>query len=60
LPNGRHLIARGQGHNVMGAGCLPRLMARFIDTASARSLDVSCLDRLIETPPFAGAYGWSP
>ena len=32
LPNGRHLVARGQGHNVMAAGCMPRLMARFVAT----------------------------
>ena len=28
LPNGRHLVARGQGHNVIGSGCMPRLMAQ--------------------------------
>ena len=60
LPNGRHLVARGQGHNVMVAGCMPRLIAEFIESADARALDASCLDRLIETPPFSGAYGWEP
>lgn len=60
LPNGRHLVARGQGHNVMVAGCMPRLIAEFIDSADARALDASCLERLIETPPFSGTYGWEP
>jgi pimeloyl-ACP methyl ester carboxylesterase len=60
LANGRHLVARGQGHNVMTVGCLPRLIASFIEAADARSLDAGCLERLIETPPFAGAYGWEP
>jgi len=60
LPNGRHLVARGQGHNVMTAGCMPRLMAEFIESADARTLDARCLERLIETPPFSGAYGWEP
>jgi len=60
LSNGRHLVARGQGHNVMVAGCMPRLMAEFIESADARALDASCLERLIETPPFSGAYGWEP
>jgi pimeloyl-ACP methyl ester carboxylesterase len=60
LPNGRHLVARGQGHNVLPAGCMPRLIAGFIESADARSLDASCLERLIETPPFTGAYGWEP
>jgi pimeloyl-ACP methyl ester carboxylesterase len=46
LPNGRHLVARGRGHNVMVAGCVPRLMARFIGSADAAALDVGCLDQL--------------
>jgi predicted esterase len=54
LPNGRHLVLRGQGHNVMGAGCMPRLMGQFIETADARSLDARCLDRLTYTPLFRG------
>jgi pimeloyl-ACP methyl ester carboxylesterase len=60
LSNGRHLVARGQGHNVMVAGCTPQLMARFVASADARSLDAGCLDRLAYTPPFTGSYGWEP
>jgi pimeloyl-ACP methyl ester carboxylesterase len=60
LPNGRHLVGRGQGHNVMVAGCAPRLMARFITAASAKDLDAGCLDRLAPLPPVLGAYGWDP
>jgi pimeloyl-ACP methyl ester carboxylesterase len=60
LPNGRHLVAPGQGHNVMLAGCAPRLMARFIAAGSARGLEVACLERLAAPPPFLGAYGWGP
>lgn len=60
LPNGRHLTLRGQGHNVMGAGCAPRLMAQFIDRASVAGLDAKCLDQLIAPPLFTGAYGWEP
>jgi pimeloyl-ACP methyl ester carboxylesterase len=60
LPNGRHLVARGQGHNVMVAGCLPRLMARFVATADVRGLDAACLEQLAPPPPFLGAYGWGP
>jgi pimeloyl-ACP methyl ester carboxylesterase len=60
LPNGRHLVLRGQGHSVMATGCVPRLVARFVDTADARSLDAGCLDRLAAPPPFLGAFGWGP
>ncbi len=60
LPNGRHLIARGTGHNAMPVGCMPRLVSLFVQDANAGELDVTCLDRLEYTPPFAGFYGWEP
>lgn len=60
LPNGRHLVLRGQGHNVIGAGCMPKLMAKFIDKADAKALDAKCLAALPYTPPFTGFYGWEP
>ena len=60
LARGRHLVARGQGHNVMVAGCMPRLIGQFVRGADASSLDVRCLDGLTATPPFGGAYGWEP
>lgn len=60
LSRGRHLVARGQGHNVMIVGCAPRLIAKFIASADAKGLDAGCLDQLIYTPPFTGTYGWEP
>lgn len=60
LPNGRHLVLRGQGHNVIGTGCMPRLMAQFIDKKDARALDAQCLAKLPYAPPFTGFYGWEP
>lgn len=60
LPNGRHLVLPGQGHSVLGTGCMPKLFARFLETTDAAALDASCLERLRPTPPFAGHYGWEP
>ena len=60
LPNGRHLVLTGQGHNVIGTGCMPELFAQFLETADAKALDADCLSRLRATPPFAGHYGWEP
>jgi pimeloyl-ACP methyl ester carboxylesterase len=60
LPNGRHLVVRGQGHNVLPVGCLPKLFARFVDTADAKSLDAKCLDTVPYAVPFTGFYGWEP
>ena len=60
LPRGRHLVAPGQGHNVIGTGCMPKLFAQFIERADAAGIDASCLARLAPPPPFAGYYGWEP
>ncbi|HST44002.1 MAG TPA: alpha/beta fold hydrolase [Luteimonas sp.] len=60
LPNGRHLMLPGQGHSVLGAGCMPKLFAQFVERADARALDADCLKRLTPMAPFAGYYGWEP
>ena len=60
LPKGSHLVLRGQGHNVIFVGCMPKLFARFLETANAKTLDASCLNRLQPSPPFVGPYGWEP
>ena len=60
LPNGRHLVAPGQGHNVFGNGCAPLLMGRFIASADAKALDADCLQQLAPPPPFVGSFGWDP
>jgi pimeloyl-ACP methyl ester carboxylesterase len=60
LPNGRHLVARGTGHNAMPAGCMPKLVSLFVQDANAKDLDATCLERLVDTPPFGGFYGWEP
>jgi predicted esterase len=60
LPNGRMLVLRGQGHNVIGVGCMPKLFAQFLDTADAKALDAKCLDSLAYTPPFTTFNGWEP
>jgi hypothetical protein len=60
LSHGRLLILRGQGHNVIPVGCMPKLMARFLDTADAKALDVHCLEKLPYTPPFTSYSGWEP
>ena len=60
LANGRHLVAPGQGHAVLGVGCMPKLFAQFIERADAAGIDATCLERLAAEPPFAGNYGWEP
>ena len=60
LPNGRHLVLGGQGHNVSAIGCMPKLLGQFIESADAASLDTECLDALSYIPPFVHFNGWAP
>ena len=60
LPQSRWLDLKGQGHNVIGAGCMPKLFAQFIEKADAKSLDAKCLDKLAYVPPFTSYNGWEP
>ena len=60
LPNGRHLVLAGQGHNVIGAGCAPTLVKHFIEELDPKTLDASCLDRIQPTPLFIDFNGATP
>ena len=46
LTNSLHLIAKNVGHGVSSRGCAPRLIKKFIESASVAGLDGGCLDRL--------------
>lgn len=55
LPNSLHIVAPGQGHNVFFRGCLPALVADFIEAGSVAELDASCVDNLA-APPFFTSF----
>jgi pimeloyl-ACP methyl ester carboxylesterase len=60
LAHGRLLVAAGQGHNVIGRGCMPKLVRRFVETLDAAALDTACLAALGPTPAFLGFNGAAP
>ena len=60
LGNARHLVLKGQGHNVIGAGCMPKLFTQFIEKADAKALDGKCLDKLGYAVPFTSFNGAEP
>jgi len=60
LPNGRHLIAPGQGHSVMALGCMPKLIGQFLDKGDAKPLDAACVQNLNRVPAFTSFNGWEP
>lgn len=60
LSNARHLVLKGQGHALLGRGCMPKLIEQFIDHPDPKALDASCLDRLGPTPAFTDFNGAAP
>ena len=60
LANHIEVIGPGQGHGMLGTGCVPRLMAEFVDTAEPAELDVSCVERIAPFPPFISPLGPAP
>ena len=60
LDNARHFALEGQGHGVMGVGCMPRLIAQFVESTDPQALDAGCLDSLGYVPPFTSYNGWEP
>ncbi len=60
LSNAKHIINTHQGHMQAASGCVPSIMAKFIEHADPDSLDTSCLERLIAPPFFIDANGPLP
>ncbi|HEX6992948.1 MAG TPA: alpha/beta hydrolase [Gammaproteobacteria bacterium] len=60
LSNAKHIVVDGQGHGIAGVGCAPRLIARFLETASVDAVDASCLLREPPVPFFLSATGPAP
>ncbi len=60
LLKARHLIGRDQGHGQIAVGCIPRLVASFIDAADIDAVDDACMERSFVMPFFLDFSGPSP
>lgn len=60
LGNSRHLIVTAGGHTVGDMGCIPELIARFIESRDPEGLDASCIDDLDYPSFFVSALGPTP
>lgn len=48
--HGKHLVVAGQGHGQLANGCMPRVIADFIDQGSVANLDVGCVAHIAPAP----------
>ncbi|MEJ2127217.1 MAG: alpha/beta hydrolase [Woeseiaceae bacterium] len=60
MTNHAHIINTNQGHGQIAAGCMPDVIARFIDSADPADLDVSCMERAFVMPFFVDFSGPTP
>jgi pimeloyl-ACP methyl ester carboxylesterase len=60
LARHRHLVLRGEGHGQLATGCMPKLMAEFLDNPDPPALDASCLERHHPAPFFVDSTGPAP
>jgi pimeloyl-ACP methyl ester carboxylesterase len=60
LPNARHAVLPGHGHNVSFRGCVPRLIAELLKKGSTATLDVSCAESAAPPPFFLDPLGPPP
>ena len=55
LPNSRSLLAKGGHHIVSYQGCIPQLIAQFIERASTDNIRMDCVDKIQALSPNLGA-----
>lgn len=60
LPNSLSILVAGQGHGNALRGCVPRLMARFLERASVKHLDTACVKQIEPFPFFTSFTGPGP
>jgi len=52
MPNARHIVGRDQGHGQIAVGCMPDLLADFVDSADPQAIDTSCFEERSHVMPF--------
>jgi pimeloyl-ACP methyl ester carboxylesterase len=60
LTRHRHLVLKGEGHGQLAQGCMPRLMAEFLQSAAPDAFDAACLDHHAPEPFFLSMTGPTP
>ena len=60
LGNSAHLVGRGQGHGLVGVGCVPRILRSFLEDPAPAMLDAGCLELEPPTPFFLTLLGPAP
>jgi pimeloyl-ACP methyl ester carboxylesterase len=60
LPVSRQLTLAGQAHGTLTRGCMPKVVARFIEAGTLDGLDAACLELVRPQPFFLDLAGPAP
>ena len=60
LPHSRHFVVPGVGHGASAIGCVPRLIAEFLDAGNVAALDGACVQSQKRPPFFVTFAGPTP
>jgi pimeloyl-ACP methyl ester carboxylesterase len=60
FPASLHVVVPGAAHNVSFTGCVPDLIARFIERGGGDGLDASCVEATRRPPFVVAATGTAP
>ncbi len=60
LTHHRELVLAGEGHGQIATGCVPRIVAAFLDSANAQTVDATCLEEHRAPPFFVALTGPAP
>ena len=55
-----HLVVKGQGHGINHRGCLPTVIAQFLEAGTTGKLGTRCLQSFDNTPFFTTLMGAEP
>ncbi|MGV8838122.1 MAG: alpha/beta hydrolase, partial [Cellvibrio sp.] len=55
LPNSTSLSAAGGNHSISSEGCVPQLIAQFIERASMKDVKADCVEKIKPLPLVLGA-----
>jgi pimeloyl-ACP methyl ester carboxylesterase len=60
LTQSMHVVLEGQGHGQLGSGCVPRLLAEFVERGATQGLDMTCTHSILPAPFFVTFAGPPP
>ena len=58
--NAKHITVPATGHGAAIAGCVPKLMAQFLNEGTAANIDAACVQNVKRPPFFLGPAGPDP